>query len=49
MPPNDHEEGEDKIPPPIWNHEDRMVVDKAISATPGQAVLKSGDQKVITK
>ena len=43
IPPDDHEEA--TIPPPIWNHEDRMVVDQAISATPGQAVLKSGDQK----
>ena len=45
IPPDDHEEA--TIPPPIWNHEDRMVVDQAISATTGQAVLKSGDQKTI--
>ena len=49
MPPNDHEEDEATIPPPIWDHEDRKVVDQAISATPGQAVLKSGDQKNLTK
>ena len=45
LPPGHHEEA--TIPPPIWNHEDRMVVDQAISATTGQAVLKSGDQKTI--
>ena len=49
MPPTDDEKDEAMIPPPIWDHEDRKVVDQAISATPGQAVLKSGDQKTLTR
>lgn len=49
MPPNYNEQDEAKNPPPIWDHEDRKVVDQAISATPAQAVLRSGDQQTLIK
>ena len=49
MPPSEHEEEQDKIPPPIWDDADKKVVDGALKSTPGQAILKAGDQRILIK
>ena len=49
MPPSDHDEDQGKTPGPIWDDADKNVIAQAVESTAGQAILKAGDQKIITK